>query len=359
MSGPNCAALCQDALGDAFKFLRGTPVQTSSTTINAWPTANIALNRACGGFYTNANGGSYFGQTNAGFANSGITGSAATTAPWVINWANAGATAVVDSTILLTYSAVTNLINYGIGLTQAAADFGACAGSAQSFGAPGGLTVPGDCLFGPCENIQPSSLTCRCAADGLLQFIGQICASPSLSYMGQGLSLTVQPPVFNGSSPGASQGACNWQNGPTLNGCGNWSPINFTLGQCAGGCLKTVTLVYINCLTSVSPTYRCNVPTATNTIAVDIFPANWTYANVVFSLADKDAKLVNFKKACFLKVAPVPAEAGCFNVYFGQTRSCNGLQVLVICCLVDLSCLYWQAKVYVITEAKPLFTLPM
>jgi len=336
MAGPDCDAVCAPFLGESFKLLRATPTAT-----NAWPSANGLL-PFCGGI-----SGSTLGVSLVG-----LTGTALAPASQVISWPQ-GVTAVVDSTIIVVYSAVSNRINYGLTQPYVQAAFGECPPEQSEEG----TTVDGSCLFDPCLPLTGASSACSpCPADGLLQFIAQVCASPSLSYLGQGLNLTIAPPSFPASIPGSTVvNVCN--PGSSFQGCGNFNPLNFSLGQCANGCQKTVSLIYIGCPAGSSDSFECT-PALEGYGPYTVSYYNWIYANTLFSLSDKNGVVANFKKACYLKVEPVATEVTCFTVYFGQTRNCNGINILLICCLVDLACLYWNAKVYVITSARPLYTVP-
>jgi hypothetical protein len=174
MAGPDCDAVCAPFLGESFKLLRATPTAT-----NAWPSANGLL-PFCDGIT-----GSTLGVSLVG-----LVGTSTAPASQVISWPQ-GVTAVVDSTILVVYSAVSNRINYGLTQPFVQSSFGQCPAEQD-----GGTTVDGSCLFDPCLPLTGSAVTCSpCPADGLLQFIAQVCASPSLSYLGQGLNLTIAPPA--------------------------------------------------------------------------------------------------------------------------------------------------------------------
>lgn len=335
MSTPNgpCSNKLPTSLTSSFKLLRITP-----TIYNQWVT--IAPNDT--GIIPNGS------TLNPPCAYLGITGVALATQPYkIISWP--GTTwRLADSTIIAPYNTVTGYINVNLNLPQALQNFGSCVNDANDF-------IQATCLL---NNVPaPVAQNCYASADGVPQFIAQICASPSLQFNSNLLNLIIQPPVFPYSVPASHEYAQCTPSSRVICGYGNYSFLYLSLG--GNVCSDVITLVYVGCAQSCATT-----PVVQNGIegltcegleVVDANPHQYIYANTRLYLAKKDGSLANFSKACYIAVEPDPCavDRSCFYVFFGQTRLCNGVNILLISCLVDLSCLYWGNRVYIITAAAP------
>ena len=319
MSGP-CVEQLKN-LGQTFKILRATPVSPEKIWVAAAANKPYVKNTTCGG----------------------IVGTRRPTASG-ITWSGGLTTALADSTVLVIYDAVTGKLNYGLTQSDAEAFF-ASSDATES--------VSATCLYDICSGDRPNPLLCADLpeADGVLQFIAQLCASPAISYFGEGLSLTIAKPSFydptNPLNPGCQTASSN-----SFIGCGNWTNFTFNIGAC-GSCTADVDLIYIGSVVD-SSSEECDT-----TICYD---KEWTqgntfiYAPVKFTLTNRDGQKQSFKRACYIKIEPLNT---CFNVFFAQTRNCDStINILIISCLVDLSCLYWGGSVYIITSPRARYTIP-
>lgn len=315
MSTPTACSEQLKDLGQTFKILRATPRDCDGLWVAA--AKNQTIVDECGG----------------------IVGTPSPSSVGYVSWGITESVAVADSTILVVYDAVTGHINYGI--SQSTAE--------QFFGTYSGVTTDANCLYGVCGET-PIRLSCSdtTPADGVLQFIAQLCAAPAISYFGDGLTLTVAKPTFLLAS---SEPTCPASSDTTFAGCSNWKNFSFNIGAC-GKCTADVDLVYIGSKRggcSDDP-YDCS-----NCELSYELGNTFIYAPTRFTLANRDGSKASFKKACFIKIEPLNE---CFNVFFAQTRNCNEVDILIISCLVDLSCLYWGASVYIITSPRARYKLP-
>jgi hypothetical protein len=319
MSGP-CVEQLKN-LGQTFKILRATPVSQDKLWVAAAPNIPYVKNTTCGGIV-------------AGNKRPGVLG---------VGWTSGISTALADSTVLVIYDAVTGKLNYG--LTQS---------NAEAFFASNDATesVQATCLYDICSGDRPNVLLCADLpeADGVLQFIAQLCASPAISYFGEGLSLTIAKPSFYDPTNGVNAG-CPGQ-GNTFLGCGNWSNFSFNIGAC-GGCTADVDLIYIGSIVD-SSSEECQTTICQDKEYTE--GNTFIYAPVKFTLTNRDGQKQSFKRACYIKIEPLNT---CFNVFFAQTRNCDSaINILIISCLVDLSCLYWGGSVYIITSPRARYTIP-
>jgi len=263
----------------------------------------------------------------------------------------AGATGpyIVDSTVLVVHNKVQNQfnLNFSNGTTGQSGQY------AASYYLGGSTGISANCLVTSCPPNNLPGCTGPYLGDGVLQFITQLCASPSISYLADGLTLRITVPNF----PGQLVDGCPVTAGASFLGVGNYNPLAFNLGSCSNQCAAVVSLVYIG-----APAPDGLSPTGDNYY-------NVSYAPVKFTLAHKNYKPASFKNACYLTVAPAKASTGttitCFEVYFGQVRACSAvdpttgttttLYLLVVSDIIDLACLYWSSSlVYVITTSKTL-----
>ena len=266
---------------------------------------------------------------------------------------------------------------------------------------------PGGAL-NPCVNGNNPIIPCTTAfpVDGITQFITQISASSLTSVQGPYgvFNFVIQPPSFP-SSLDSTGSACSstpppiptygsntnpffnlFQGAQTpIKGYGNYNPIVFTIGGCAnvpqplgaqpcGPCSQLVTLLYIGTLCSSDVSgcrpflydlvannnfLSCTIPTPETPDMFPVYYYDYIYANVVFTITDSNGyprrcKNKPFNASCFLSVAPYNSDAS-FCVNFGQTRSCGGLNVIVVSNLVSINCLTWGGPVYVITTPATCF----
>lgn len=267
--------------------------------------------------------------------------------------------------------------------------------------------VPNPCYPGPPN--PPSPCTTDYPVDGICQFITQISASlcNTIQSGGYGVyNFLIKPPSFPASLDSSGcytdplQNPCYnpssfftpFQGAPTpIKGYGNYNNILFTIGACfnvppppggtaCGPCSQLVTLLYIGkicdngCAPQLPPFQKyddvdnknfdcCTIPGS----PLDTFPVffyNYIYANVLFSITDSSGnnrrcKNKPYNSSCFLSVAPyltLIGEEAAFCVYFGQTRNCGGLNVIVVNSRVPINCLMWGGPVYVITTPKLCYT---
>jgi hypothetical protein len=232
-----------------------------------------------------------------------------------------------------------------------------------------------------------------------MQFITQICGSATNVAQSSAVAspygvynfLIKQPtfPISLDSNDYNSNPSCFTPSNPFANffqsnvnpikGYGNYNPIQFTIGACFNGlqsqgpCSQLVTLIYIGALCQTPTCVQLpvggysvdnknlavcdNVPSST-----DVYFYPYYYANIKFSITDASGNPRRCKSKyganCFLSVAPyAAADAAQFCVYFGQTRSCGGLNQIIVNNIVDLTCLLYGGTVYVITAAKTLYSL--
>lgn len=237
------------------------------------------------------------------------------------------------------------------------------------------------------------------SVDGVMQFITQICGSntnisqsPSSASPYGVYSFRIQRPTFPVSydcedpNAGLTCFSSNpWaqffkSNVNPIIGYGNYNPLTFTIGSCfnsgnnpIGPCAQLVTLIYIGAqcqtdcagfstevLPNGSPLLECQGDCSGNTAYY--YP--YYYANILFSLTDASGNLRRCKSKyganCYLKVAPYGtgiSGAGYFCVYFAQTRSCGGVNQIIVNTIVDLACLLYGGTVYIVTAAKTLYAL--
>ena len=327
----------------------------------------------------------------------------------IISWTNIGATAIplVDSTVAVSVNlACPNtagpLINYGLtpeGLVDA---FGCCQPGAT-------IALDQSCFSGsfPCNNVvlcpsgnfpTPSPPAVVPSVDGVMQFITQICGSATnVAQSSSGSSpygvynFLIKPPTFP-----ISIDSVNFNNNPScftpsnpfanffqsnvnpIKGYGNYNPLQFTIGACFNGlqpqgpCSQLVTLIYIGALCQTPtcvdlpvggiPIDNKNSTECPATVSTTAYFYPYYYANIKFSVTDASGNPRRCKSKyganCFLSVAPYsPLDAAQFCVYFGQTRSCGGLNQIIVNNVVDLTCLLYGGTVYVITAAKTLYSL--
>lgn len=281
-----------------------------------------------------------------------------------ISW-GATTTKYFDSTVLAPYNTLTGNLTYGLTLSSAITLFGLC--NSNEIGAPPGVTfVP---CFDPCGTSVPPIPNCVINTDGLLQFIGQICAQPSLQFNRPALNLVIQVPTFPYANP-AESGSLNvgycTPSTKTICAGGNWNAIQFELGAC-NVCSKEVSLIYVGCPTAnttvlppvCDPDYCAENPN--ENVAEEFSVA---YANVRFFLAkyDKYTKTyskASFHKANFLGVEPIDGINATFDVYFAQASLCDSVYILLQSKYVDLNCLYYgTTQTYVVTVPKLCIGLP-
>lgn len=234
-------------------------------------------------------------------------------------------------------------------------------------------------------------------ADGIMQFITQICGSATNVAKSSSLaspygvySFIIKPPrfpaTFDTSGFGSNFPSCYNGNPFTqffqqqaipLEGYGNYNWINFTIGSCFNGlvptgpCSQLVTLLYIgsictDVLCTQQPVGGQLIPRKNlcSILLPDLLAYYYPYyyANVKFSITDSNGYPRRCKSKfgvnCYLKVEPYsPADAAQFCVYFGQTRNCGGVNQILVNTLVDLTCLLYGGNVYVITSAKTRYSL--
>lgn len=323
----------------------------------------------------------------------------------VINWCGIGASVpLVDSTavVAINLACCTGpLVNYGLTPQEVQAQFSCCPSGTfvvpleQTCFSPTGVFPPCS-LIANCVSGNGPTPTIPVCSDGIMQFIGQICGSATNVAQSSGApspygvySFLIKPPTFplsvDSSGYGATSLSCFTNSNPFFNffqsninpqsGYGNWNPLSFTIGACFGGstplgpCSQLVTLVYIGsvCRTDCEPVvYDLAYPNINNCnpaagpFQIDFHP--FYYANILFSITDSNGYPRRCKSKygqnCYLKVAPyTAADALNFSVYFGQTRSCGGINQIVVNNLVDLTCLLYGGTVYIITSANTPFKL--
>lgn len=269
-----------------------------------------------------------------------------------------------DSTVLATYNEYTELLNYSITAQDAEEDFGGCGSGTNGISSVQVLCLKTDqCIPYLDPNPTPSCLDTK---DGLIQFIAQLCAQPSIQFNSIGLNLVLQPPYFPYSDP-TTGAEISCFSAPTEFICplGNWSPIHFPLGNC-NKCSHIVSLLHIGCPTDDEPVEEsitsatagnCGTEEATEHLTTQLSTYNVAYANVQFYLAKKGV-LAKFTKATSLVIAPA-TENPDYDAFFAQTRPCGSVNLILRSCVIDLNCLYYgTTPVYVIISTR-IISLPL
>jgi len=325
------------AAGAGFTFLRITP-----TCGNQWVAASC-----------DAQGGS----TGAGISIGGIPGMdnkcPGVTAPG-LSWGSS-TLALVDSTIMAPFNCSNKTLNTTYTISDALSDWG-CGG----LGNPGTIDFSCFCEGSTCGYVCPSNGLSipPPSSDNVIQFITQICAAPCMNFAEQCVNLSLVVPSFPfPADPTApicgpnGYGSCTGNTAQTIPGQGTYNPVNFTLGT-YGWCSQVVNLIWVGCQCSPTDgpvtTLTIGGPCTVSNTTVSVYRSKYYWAPVKFSLVDARGYPNKFTKCGFLRVDPALLGSP-FDVYFAQTRSCNGINVLLKSHVVDLGCLYWCATVFVIT----------
>jgi hypothetical protein len=321
---------------------------------------------------------------------------------WSTNQWLADSTAVASLNLACTSNGAP-IVRTNITPTQLASNFGCCTSGTTGYTSldpacfsTGDISGCSTILF--CSGASaPGATVVPPSVDGVLQFITQICGSntnisqsPSSASPYGVYSFRIQRPTFPVSYD------CTDPNLPTtcftsnpwaqffksninpIVGYGNYNPLTFTIGSCfnsgsnpIGPCAQLVTLIYIGALcqnlcnggtfTVASPNGQ-QTTTCQSTTNAYYYP--YYYANILFSLTDASGNPRRCKSKyganCYLKVSPYGtgiSGAGYFCVYFAQTRSCGGINQIVVNTIVDLACLLYGGTVYIITSAKTAYKL--
>ena len=295
------------------------------------------------------------------------------------------------------------IVRTNITPTQLASNFGCCTSGTTGYTSldpacfsTGDISGCSTILF--CSGASaPGATVVPPSVDGVMQFITQICGSntnisqsPSSASPYGVYSFRIQRPTFPVSYDCTDPNAVTtcftsnpWaqffkSNINPIVGYGNYNPLTFTIGSCfnsgsnpIGPCAQLVTLIYIGALCQNlcnGGTFTVASPNGQQTTAcqstTNAYYYPYYYANILFSLTDASGNPRRCKSKyganCYLKVSPYGtgiSGASYFCVYFAQTRSCGGINQIVVNTIVDLACLLYGGTVYIITSAKTAYKL--
>lgn len=186
------------------------------------------------------------------------------------------------------------------------------------------------CEFGQQTTSNPCATTIQgcnsasvaCTANGIVQFLALISISPSCTFAGTGLTVTLSPLRSNALYTNVTYG--------------NWCPFSFSIGNC------NTQSVCASLILFTSP-----VTTAIEGLCTG-FTYNAQYANFRLTLLDKCKRAQgSTKKAHYLAIESLNKSV--YLVFFGQLRSIGSFKIIVISPIVDLRCIIFQAGFIIVT----------
>jgi len=235
---------------------------------------------------------------------------------------------IVDSTAIVTLNKVSStarVLSYPVAY--------------EAFASPTKDQISLDCFVDPCTD-GPSLTPCYLSepyADGVKEFIASVTLSinPVVSWYqcDSAYTIEISPIVSDITNKIMS---CN----------ATFAPLSIPIGL-NNTCTSLATLLYIGS------------PDSDSSGSQDYA----YYANVIFTLLNKNDNPSTVKKACKLSVSPFDCSgsAACFDVYFGITRLCGTVSFVFISPIIFFKFFSWGIPIYIVTipRNRVIFPLPV